>query len=198
MRRWVLLPSLVLTLAISAVAQRGALAKPRSLDDLTQEADRIVQVSVLSAKIEPHPHYRNLSTVVVTAAVEDIVKGKAPNQLTYRQFIWDRRDKASLAGYRKGQRLLLFLSKETTEGFTGTAGLNQGRMAIHSDSDGKPVVQAATPNRELLSGMESKLATRNRTLGQGLRAAAKSPDAQLPLNELKQAIRDLESTRRTK
>jgi hypothetical protein len=153
MRRWVLPSCVVLALLSFALAQRGTLAKPRTLDDLAHEADRIVQARVVSARVEPHPQYRHLATVLVTIAVDDTIKGSPAKQITYRQFIWDKSDKASLAGYRKGQQLLLFLSKETAEGFTGTAGLNQGRMAIRS-ANGRSFVHAATPNQKLLAGVD--------------------------------------------
>jgi hypothetical protein len=168
------------------------LVKTRNLDELTSQAERIVQASVVSAKVEAHPQYHALHSVLVTVAVRDTLKGPRQKQFTYRQFIWDARDRSDVAGYRKGQELLLFLTKETPEGFTGTVGLNQGRMSIRRGSTGA-FVQPGTPPAQLFAGVESTLAAEKKTVGSSIRKAARSESAVIRLDEMKQAVRDLAS-----
>ena len=179
-------------------AQRGALVKTRNLDELTAEADKVVQGSVVAARVEPHPRYHHLSTVVVTFAVNDTLKGQAPKNLTFRQFIWDVRDKRSNGGYSKGQRLVLFLKNENSEGFSGTAGLNQGRMLVRDLPDGTQYVQSSVPNPDLLAGVTDKLDAHKKTVGRSLRRAVRSTGARLELNEFKRAVRDLDAIRSDK
>jgi hypothetical protein len=132
----------------------------------------------------------------VTVAVQDTLKGPQQRQITFRQFIWDSVDKRTAAGYRKGQALLLFLMKETPEGFTGTAGLNQGRMSI-SGAPGQAIIQTRTPPAHLFAGVEDALAREKKTLGRSIRTAVRSENANVPLDEFKQAVRDLANLRRS-
>ena len=66
---------------------------------------------------------QNLTTVVVTIRVLETLKGTPAPTLIFRQFIWDIRDKYDLAGYRKGQDLLLLLNADSAYGLT--AGLTK-------------------------------------------------------------------------
>ena len=94
-----------------AFAQRGALTVPRNLDQLTDRAADIVRGTVLSAHVEKHPELTNLDTVVVTLRVSETLKGQAIGTYTFRQYIWDVRDRYDNAGYRKGQELLLLMNR---------------------------------------------------------------------------------------
>src|SRR5207245_11694579 len=91
---------------------------------------------VTSAPGNSHAHLTMLSTVVVTLRVEKNLKGTATYALTFRQFIWDIRDKYYAAGYRKGQELLLLLNKTSEYGLTSPAGVEQGRFGISRDAKG--------------------------------------------------------------
>src|SRR5881227_3939403 len=88
-----------------SVAQRGALTSPRGLDQLSEEAALIVHGSVISAKVEPHPQFRNLITVLVTMNVDETLKGKPAKTIQFRQYIWDLRDQIDAAQYSKGEEL---------------------------------------------------------------------------------------------
>lgn len=131
---WLLL--LGLATAGPLTAQRGALTIPRNLAELVSQAQTIVRGRVLLARVEAHPQLKNLRMVVVTLRVEETLKGDPDKLLTYRQLIWDVRDRYDLAGYKKGQRLLLLLNRPTRLGLTSTAGLEQGRFRILSDARG--------------------------------------------------------------
>jgi len=97
----------VLFLHLPLSAQRGAITLPQNLNELVDEAAVIVRGQVLSARVEPHPDLKGLFTVVATLRVDETLKGNPGPIFTFRQFIWDVRDRYDAAGYRKGQHLLL-------------------------------------------------------------------------------------------
>jgi hypothetical protein len=123
-------------LSCPSFAQSSALTVPRNIAQLTQQAATIVQGQVLSVRVEPHPQLANLTTVVVTLRVEKSLKGTAASSLTFRQFVWDIRDKQTAAGFRKGQELLLLLNPTSVYGLTSPAGMEQGRFQISRDAKG--------------------------------------------------------------
>lgn len=138
MRRSLLFVSLLFFSFTSlAVAQRGAVTLPSTLEQLTNESQLIVHGFVVSSKVEPHPKYQNLSTVVVEMKVVDVLKGSAPERFTYRQFIWDVRDRMDGAGYRKGQELVLLLNAASELGLRSPVGLEQGRFVVQKGQDGR-------------------------------------------------------------
>ena len=98
--------SLVLLLACVVAApvwaQRGALTVPRNLNQLTDRATDIVRGTVVSARVEKHPEFTNLDTVVVTLRVRETLKGQAQGTFTFRQYIWDIRDTSGRRRLREG------------------------------------------------------------------------------------------------
>ncbi len=135
-------------------AQRGAVTLPRNLIQLTSRSVTIVRGHVTYARVAAHPQYHNLSSVVVAISVQDVLKGTAGKTLTFRQFIWDPRDRADRAGYREGDELLLFLNPVTAAGFTSPVGLEQGRFRVLRGADSEPVVVNGAQNTLLLQGAE--------------------------------------------
>jgi hypothetical protein len=163
-----------------AQAQRGAIVLPRNLAQLSGRARVVVRARVIAAQFEPHPKYPNLDSVVVTLSVEEILKGTAGKTLTFRQFVWDPRDRSDRLGYRYGEEVLLFLNPPTTVGFTSPVGLEQGRFLVLSGPAGSITVLNGARNRGLSFGMTglpetSKLSARAR------QALAVPPDKTGPL-----------------
>ncbi len=142
-----------LLLAAPAVAQRGAMTVPRSLEQMSARASDIVRGTVVSARVEKHPELPNLDTVVVTLRVRETLKGEARGSFTFRQYIWDIRDRWDAAGYRKGQDLLLVLNAPTRYGLTSPVGIEQGRFRIQRDRNGGFVALNGTGNLHLLDGV---------------------------------------------
>ncbi len=183
---------LILCLAIPAFSQRGAVTVPVSLDQMTHRADRIVHGSVISARVEPHPQLTNLSTVVITMQVQDTLKGKAAQTLTFRQYIWDMRDKQDAARYLKGQELLLFLNPVSQYGLTSPIGLEQGRFRITRDRTGKAYAANGRDNAGLFAGTDQRVRAQHLKLS--TKAASviqqKAPGP-IPLDDMKQTIQEL-------
>jgi hypothetical protein len=179
----------LLLLVSTGQAQRGAMTLPRSLEQITQQADLIVQGSIVSVKVEPHPQFHNLRTVLVTFAVEDALKGKAGKTLQFRQFIWDSRDRGDSAGYRKGQQLLLMLNRPSEYGLTSPVGLEQGRFEISRDATGNLIAVNGRGNAGLLAPAAPQNQAKASTAS-GAESAVGSPAA-LRLDDLKLRIRAL-------
>lgn len=144
-----------LMFAMPAAAQRGALTVPRNLDQLTDRASDVVRGTVVSAHVEKHPELSNLETVVVTLRLTDTLKGSAQGTFTFRQFIWDVRDRQDAAGYRKGQDLLLLMIAPSRYGLSSPAGLEQGRFRIERDRRGREVAINGTGNFKLFEGLDA-------------------------------------------
>jgi len=186
---------LVTLLSGSLQAQRGALVKPRNLDQLTTQADRIVHGYIVSAKVEPHPQYSGISTVLVTVRVAEMLKGTAPQEFTFRQFIWDIRDKRDASGFRKGREVVLFLNKTTSAGLTSTSGLDQGRFEVERDNSGNAFIRAHAPNHVLLEGVASALAKKGSATPASVRAAQSDNRQRVSLTDFKTTVRGLAGTR---
>jgi hypothetical protein len=139
--------------AAPALAQRGALTVPRNLGQLTERASEIVRGTVTGARVERHPELSNLHTVVVTLRVRDTLKGQASGTYTFRQYIWDVRDRYDAAGYRKGQDLLLLLIAPSRHGLSSPAGMEQGRFRIERDRSGREMAVNGTGNHRLFDGI---------------------------------------------
>lgn len=142
----------------SAQAQRGAIVMPRNLSELVDQAATIVRGHVISARVEPHPELTGIYTVVVTLQVEEVLKGEAGATFTFRQFIWDIRDRYDAAGYRKGQHLLLLMNAPTQYGLSSPCGLDQGRFRILRDPQGHEFAVNGHANAGLFKDMAPELA----------------------------------------
>jgi hypothetical protein len=140
-------------LALPASAQSGTMMVPRNLDQLTQRASDIVRGTVVAARVEKHPELTALDTVIVTLRVRETLKGQAQGTFTFRQYIWDLRDRGDAAGYRKGQDLLLLMIEPSRYGLSSPAGMDQGRFRIERDREGREMAVNGTGNLHLFDGV---------------------------------------------
>jgi hypothetical protein len=177
-------------LAIPVPAQRGALTLQRNLGELTQQAQTIVHGRVMMARVEPHPQLTNLSTVVVTLRVEETLKGQAPAVLTFRQFIWDARDRIDAAGYAKGQEVLLLLNPPTQYGLVSPTGIEQGRFRIVTDKQGRKTAVNGYGNAGLFDRIAIQIQNRKMKFTPGTAALMnrQSPGV-APLDQVEEVIR---------
>jgi hypothetical protein len=150
--------------ALPAWAQRGALTVSRNLDQLTARAGVIVRGTVTGVKVEKHPEFNALNTIVITLQVKETLKGEAGETFTFRQYIWDIRDRHDAAGYRKGQEYLLLLLTPNQHGLTSPAGMGQGRFRITRDRSGKELALNGQSNFKLFDGLGAQLAKKGITL----------------------------------
>jgi hypothetical protein len=186
--------AVLLLAAAPGAAQRGGIALPQSLDELTQEAHVIVRGHVMAAHAERHPQLTNLNTLVITVRVQETLKGEAGRTLTFRQFVWDIRDTYDHAGYKKGQEVLLLLTKPTEAGLSSTVGLSQGRFHIERAAGRAQAVNGAA-NTRLFEGLRrpEKLAALPSRLQ---RVVREHRGGALELQDLQDLILHLERSRR--
>jgi hypothetical protein len=174
-----------------ALAQRGAQTAPADLSHMVQSAGIILRGQVISATVEAHPQFANLQTVVVTISVVKVLKGQAANTYTFRQFVWDARDVADAAGYRKSGELLLFLNPVSPYGLTSPVGLDQGRFRIVRDPKGRALALNGRDNFGLFEQVLSKAASRGVLFSQQTQAMMVKPGGRVPLESLEDAITTL-------
>jgi hypothetical protein len=183
---------LFVCLAFPVAAQRGALTQPRNLAQLEAQSAIILRGRVVSAVVELHPQYAHIHTVLVTLRVEESFKGTPGTTYTFRQFIWDARDRRDAAGYRKGQHLLLLMNSATPMGLTSPAGIEQGRFRILRDAAGREVAVNGAANRGLFRDLALQLDKKGvRLSAEMTRVVAQPPAGPLPLDDLRQLIREL-------
>jgi len=144
-------------LAAPAFAQQSALTVPQNLQQLTNRSAVIVRGNVAAVRMEKHPELDNLDTVVVTLRVRETLKGQAGGEFTFRQYVWDIRDRANSAGYKKGQDLLLMMIAPSRYGLSSPAGMEQGRFRIERDSSGREVAANSHNNLRLFDGVGPQL-----------------------------------------
>jgi hypothetical protein len=160
------------------------------LDQLATEASTIVQGSVVSTKVEPHPQYQNLMTVVVRMRVTETLKGAPTQMLEFRQYIWDIRDELDGAGYRKGREYVLLLGPASQIGLRSPVGLEQGMFLITRTSSGSAVAVNGRGNVGLFNHTEQRLHTRAITLPAATaKIVHRTSSGPLPLTDLKTALR---------
>ena len=186
---------LALLLVSPLAAQRGALTLPRSLDQLVDQAATIIRSHVVSARVERHPTLTNLQTIVVTLRVQQTLKGQAGQTFTFRQYIWDVRDRFDAAGYRKGQHLLLLMNPPTRYGLSSPAGLGQGRFRILRDAQGHEYALNGHANAGLFRQMAPRLEKRGLPLSPAMaRMVTQHRSGPVQLDELQNFIRTLAGT----
>ena len=175
-----------------AAGQRGGITLPRNLEQLIAQSSLILRGRVLEARVEPHPTLKNLSTVLVTLRVYEVIKGDAAENLTFRQFIWDARDRLNAAGYVKGRELLLFLNPPTKLGFSTPAGLEQGRFRILRDHLGREYAVNGHGNFGLFADIADEARARGLRLSpRALSLLEEFPKGPVLLNSLRDLIHEL-------
>lgn len=161
----------------------------RGLDQLSAEASLIVRGHVTSAKIEPHPQFPNLTTVLVSMDVAETLKGQSHNTLQFRQYIWDIRDKFDAAHYAKGQELLLMLGPVSQYGLRSPVGLDQGRFHIFRDAKGRASAVNGKGNAGLFDSVEKRATANGIQLSSATKALVRRTRGPVPLGDLEDAIR---------
>ena len=144
-----LLAVVAVLLSVPLQAQRGFLALQMNLGTLVDASGIIVQGRVVSAQPEMHPDYDGLNTVVITLEVTDTLKGESVTQYTFRQFVFDIRDRGTTIGYKPGQEVLLILTTPSEIGLSSPVGVAQGRFLITTDAAGARVATNGADNMGL-------------------------------------------------
>jgi hypothetical protein len=138
-----------------ARAQIAPLTVPMNLARMVDESENVVLARVTAVRVEPHPQYQNLNTVVVTLEVTEPLKGSPGAQLVFRQYNPDITDAKSTLGYRVGEEIALMLRKPSAEGLTSPVGFEQGRFLVERDAAGNRTVRNSMDNAALFDGIDA-------------------------------------------
>lgn len=179
-----------LLLVSLCAAQEAVTAHRRTLDELVDESAFIVHGHVAAVRLEPHPDFSNLPTVVVTMDVDDVLKGEVPRKFVFRQFVWDVRA-AHDNGYKRQQEILLFLRPPSRYGLTSPSGLSQGRFTVRRDASGKAVAANAGNNAGLFASLPKAAQARGATMSASTLALSRQTQGAVGLGDLKDAVRML-------
>jgi hypothetical protein len=178
--------------AAPALAQRGAMTVPRNLEQMVAGASQIVRGTVLSARVEKHPELSHLVTLVVTLQVSETIKGGATGTYSFRQYLWDMRDRQDAAGYRKGQEYVLLVNAPSRFGLTSPTGMDQGRFRVLRAADGRQVAVNGRDNAFLMRGVSTRLAQKGLSLSAGSSALMmKHQKGPIPVDDLVRLMREL-------
>jgi hypothetical protein len=182
--------------ALPTSAQRGAITLPRNLGELVDQSAVILRGQVMSARVEPAPELNDHPILVVIVRVREVLKGNTGATFTFRQFIWDYRDRLDAAGYRKGQDVLLLLNPPTIYGLVSPAGLEQGRFRIVRDAQGREVAANGQANAGLFRNLREQLQKKGVELSPRLAAlVGTSPAGGVPVADLQDLIRAIAGSR---
>jgi hypothetical protein len=181
-----------LMLAAPTSAQQSALTVPQNLEQLTARSAVIVRGNVVSVRMEKHPELTNLDTVVVTLRVRETLKGQVAGTFTFRQYVWDIRDRLDSAGYKKGQDWLLMMIAPSRYGLSSPAGVEQGRFRIERDATGRELAINSHNNLRLFDGVGAQMAKEGALLSPASASlVAKHRRGPVELRELAALIREL-------
>jgi len=180
-----------LLLSTSVFGQSGAYTAPADLEQLVHSAQTIVRGRVISATVEPHPQFANLQTIVIKITVTKLLKGQAGPTYTFRQFLWDARDEAVFATYKRAGEILLFLNPVSAYGLTSPVGLEQGRFRVLRDPKGNSSVLNGRGNSGLFNQVASKANSRGVTFSKQVRQMLSKPGGPAPLDAFEESIQAL-------
>jgi hypothetical protein len=174
-----------------AFSQGGASTASADLDQLVQRAQNIVRGRVVSAAVEPHPQFPNLQTIVVTLAVESVLKGAAGSTLVFRQFQWDARGESSTSAYKGEGEVLLFLNPVSQYGLTSPVGLEQGKFRVLLDEKGNRYVVNGRGNMGLFSQVSAKANARGIAFSKPVQDMLANSTGKASLTSFEEAVRTL-------
>jgi hypothetical protein len=145
--------------ATPASAQQGGMTVPLDLARMVDESENVVLARVTDVKAEKHPQLQNLDTVVVTLDIIEPLKGGPGRQYSFRQYVFDIRDRDSKLGYRVGDEVVLLLRRPSAQNLTSPVGFEQGRFRVERDAQGNRFLRNGIDNAALFDGVDKTAPT---------------------------------------
>ncbi len=188
--------SIALVVASSPLAaQVEALTRPVNLATLARRAEVIVQGRVLAARYEPMPGYSNLRTIVVTLEVERMLRGPAASagaHFSFRQFAGGAGQRAGgKLRYSSGERVLLFLPRESSYGLRSPLGLEQGHFLIQRGPGGQDLIANRMGNAGLFRGVPEAAQRAGLKLDNDQLELTATPRGPVPMRTFMSLLEDL-------
>ena len=162
--------SVALGVAALPASHATSMGRPLNLAALVQQSPTIVTGTVTD--VAPG-RSGNLTYVQVTLAVSETIRGGPAETLTFRQINLPGRQPAEngrvyvgavpgMPQYARGERVLVFLGRESAQGFRTTVGLEPGKFVVsggnvQNELSKRGLCRVSTPQRATLSTKEKAL-----------------------------------------
>ena len=151
-------------LLVATLADAATLVRRLPLEEVTQQADRIVHARVVA--VQSGRDESGLAATWVTLEVQRTLKGAATGQLVVKQFgaatpLADGAVAriAGLPAYAPGEEVVLFLRAPSGRGFSSPVGLGQGVYRVRGSGQRRMVAADLSGKQEALDAFLSKVAT---------------------------------------
>ena len=175
-RRLFALPALLACFVSAGILVEASQVRSLNLEDLAGRADRIFAGRCLSVRSIPHPQLGAVEQV--TFEVEESIKGQLGSRLTIRM-LPSRQSVAGPSQFKEGERVLLFLYRDSDLGLTSPVAMGQGRFSIVTDKQGRSVAVNPRGGGPLVRGLSEEARGH---LGDAVRGWESKSD--LPLSDL--------------
>jgi hypothetical protein len=185
---WAVLAMLAL---LPAAAPAQYIFRLANLTYLARRAGVIVQGRVVNVQYEPLPGYSHIPTVRVTLQVEQMLRGPAGREYTFRQMLPPLRPQAGKYGYAAGQELMLFLPAPSQYGLSSPLGHEQGTFHIRRDSQGHAFIANELDNSGLFKGVPSDAAEQGMTLTKSQLRLSETANGPVALDRFTALVRSL-------
>jgi hypothetical protein len=199
-RPWLVisLASFVLVALHADSAKAQFLYRHVDLPYLAQQAATIVQGRVVEVRYEGHPDYPNVSTVFVTLEVERMLRGDAVERFTFRQHLLGLPGRMGKREYAVGQRLLLFMTRESNYGLSTPIAREQGRFRILRDRQGNELVANGYGNAGLFRNVPEAAGKAGVNLSPAQLRVVRAERGPVPLEDFVELVRSLSSQATTR
>jgi hypothetical protein len=192
------LASLVLVALHADSAKAQFLYRRVDLPYLAQQAATIVQGRVVEVRYEGHPDYPNVSTVFVSLEVERMLRGDSAERFSFRQYLAGPLARLGKREYAVGQRLFLFMTRESNYGLRAPIAREQGRFRILRDRQGNELVANGYGNAGLFRNVPEAAAKAGVSLSPAQLRVASTERGAVRLEDFVELVRSLSSQARTR
>ena len=198
--RWlaITLTWLVLVALHADLAKAQFLYRHVDLPYLTQQAARIVQGRVVEVRYEGHPDYPHVPTVFVTLEVERVLRGDRAEHFSFRQYLPGVPGRTGKPEYAVGQRLLLFMTRESNYGMSAPIAREQGRFRILRDRQGNELVANGYGNAGLFRNVPEAVSRAGVSLSSRQFRLARTERGPVLLDDFVELVRSLSSQATTR
>ena len=198
--RWLALgiAALVLAALHADSARAQFLYRHIDLPYLAERAATIVQGRVVEVRYEGHPDYPHVSTVFVTLEVERMLRGNPAERFSFRQYLAGPLGRKGKPEYAVGQRLLLFMTRESNYGMSAPIAREQGRFRIQRDRQGNELVANGYGNAGLFRNVPEAALKAGISLPPAQLRVARTERGPVPLEDFVDLVRSLSSQATTR
>jgi hypothetical protein len=165
---------------------------------LAEQAATIVQGRVVEVRYEGHPDYPHVPTVFVSLEVERMLRGNSAERFSFRQYLPRLLGRTGKPEYAVGQRLLLFMTRESHYGLSAPIAREQGRFRILRDRQGNELVANGYGNAGLFRNVPEAAVKAGASLSPAQLRVARTERGPVPLEDFVELVRSLSSQATTR